>query len=62
MNVLYSPLGTAIIGYRRQPLNGGFQFRIGVEALFGKGLALSNPDPNAFGVLPWMYMSLGFSL
>ena len=56
------PLGTAIIGYRRQPLNGGFQFRIGVEALFGKGLALSNPDPNAFGVLPWMYMSLGFSL
>jgi hypothetical protein len=56
------PLGTAIIGYRRQPLNGGFQFRIGLEALVGKGLALSNPDPTKLGVLPWMYMSLGFSL
>lgn len=56
------PLGTAIIGYRRQPLDGGFQFRIGLEALIGKGLALSNPDPNKIGVLPWMYMSLGFSL
>jgi hypothetical protein len=55
-------LGTALIGYRRQPVNGGFQFRIGLEALVGKGLALSNPDPNSFGVLPWMYMSLGFSL
>jgi len=55
-------LGTAIIGYRRQPLDGGFQFRVGLEALMGKGLALSNPDPNAFGVLPWMYLSFGFSL
>jgi hypothetical protein len=55
-------LGTALIGYRRQPVNGGFQFRIGLEALVGKGLALSNPDPNSIGVLPWMYMSLGFSL
>jgi hypothetical protein len=55
-------LGTAIIGYRRQPLEGGFQFRVGLEALMGKGLALSNPDPNAFGVLPWMYLSFGFSL
>lgn len=55
-------LGTALIGYRRQPVEGGFQFRIGLEALVGKGLALSNPDPNSIGVLPWMYMSLGFSL
>lgn len=55
-------LGTAMIGYRRQPVNGGFQFRIGFEALAGKGLAFNNPDPNAFGVLPWVYMSLGFSL
>lgn len=55
-------LGTLLLGYRRQPENGGFQFRIGVEALMGKGLSLSNPDPNSFGVLPWMYMSLGFSL
>jgi hypothetical protein len=55
-------LGTALIGYRRQPTDGGFQFRVGFEALVGKGLALSNPDPNSFGVLPWMYMSLGLSL
>lgn len=55
-------LGTAMIGYRRQPVNGGFQFRVGLEALVGKGLSFSNPDPNSFGVLPWMYMSLGFSL
>jgi len=55
-------LGTALIGYRRQPVDGGFQFRIGFEAVAGKGLSLSNPDPNSFGVLPWMYMSLGFSL
>jgi len=57
-------LGTAIFGYRRQPPGGGFQFRIGLEALVGKGLALSdsNRDPDKVGVLPWMYMSLGFSL
>jgi hypothetical protein len=55
-------LGTALIGYRRQPVNGGFQFRVGVEALAGKGLSISNPDPNKFGVLPWMYLSLGFSI
>jgi hypothetical protein len=57
-------LGTAILGYRRQPPTGGFQFRIGVEALIGKGLALSdsNRNPDQVGVLPWMYMSLGFSL
>jgi hypothetical protein len=55
-------LGTVIIGYRRQPVNGGFQFRVGFEALAGKGLALSNPDPNSFGVVPWLYMSLGCSL
>ena len=55
-------LGTAIIGYRRQPADGGFQFRIGIEALVGKGLALSNPDPNKLGVLPWGYLSIGFSI
>jgi hypothetical protein len=57
-----SALGTALIGYRRQPPDGGFQFRVGVEALVGKGIALSNPDPDKLGVVPWMYMSLGFSL
>jgi hypothetical protein len=55
-------LGTALIGYRRQPVDGGFQFRVGIEALVGKGLSFSNPDPTKFGVLPWMYLSLGFSL
>lgn len=57
-------LGTAILGYRRQPPSGGFQFRIGVEALIGKGLSLSdsNRDPDRVGVLPWMYLSLGFSI
>ena len=55
-------LGTALIGYRRQPLDGGFQFRIGLEALAGKGLAFSNPDPTKFGVLPWLYMSLGLAI
>ncbi|MFL5310509.1 MAG: hypothetical protein ACJ79H_08675 [Myxococcales bacterium] len=57
-------LGTAILGYRRQPPGGGFQFRIGLEALVGKGLALSESDrnPDKVGVLPWMYMSLGFSI
>jgi hypothetical protein len=58
----FTALGTALIGYRRQPVNGGFQFRVGIEALAGKGLSLSNPDPNSWGVLPWMYLSLGFSL
>jgi len=57
-------LGTAIIGYRRQPPTGGFQFRIGLEALVGKGLSLSETgrNPDQIGVLPWMYMSLGFSI
>jgi hypothetical protein len=55
-------LGTAILGYRYQPADGGFQFRIGIEALVGKGLALSNPDPNKIGVLPWGYVSIGFSI
>ena len=55
-------LGTAIMGYRRQPFDGGLQLRIGLEALVGKGLALSNPDPNKVGILPWMYVSIGFSI
>ena len=55
-------LGTAIVGYRRQAVDGGFQFRVGLEALVGKGLALSNPNPDSWGVIPWMYLSLGFSL
>jgi len=55
-------IGTATLGYRFQPPAGGFQFRIGVEALVGKGLATHNPDPNSLGVLPWMYLSIGYSM
>ncbi len=52
-------LGTAVIGYRRQPVNGGFMFRIGVSALAGKGLGFDVTDPQKVGVIPWPYMSLG---
>jgi len=55
-------IGTATLGYRFQPPAGGMQFRIGVEALVGKGLAMHNPDPNSIGVLPWMYLSIGYSM
>ncbi len=54
-------LGTAMIGYRRQPSAGGFQFRVGFSPLFGNGLGLdsNNRDPAKLGVLPWFYLSLG---
>lgn len=51
--------GTAHVGYRIQPADGGFNFRVGLMALFGPGLGLSDPDPTAWGVLPWGYISLG---
>ncbi|MDR3611850.1 MAG: hypothetical protein P4L27_14870 [Ignavibacteriaceae bacterium] len=41
-------LGTAIIGYRYQPADGGFLFRIGFTPLFSE-----------FGSLPWGGLSLG---
>lgn len=54
--------GTLLVGYRLHPVDhAGFQFRVGVMALAAKGLSLSNPDPNSFGVLPWFYMSGGAS-
>jgi len=52
-------LGTAVIGYRRQPVNGGFMFRVGLSALVGKGLGFDVTDPEKVGVIPWPYMSLG---
>lgn len=55
-NVLW---GTAVIGYRRQPVNGGFMFRVGLSALAGKGLGLSAQDPQKIGVVPWPYISFG---
>ncbi len=51
--------GTAVIGYRRQPVNGGFMFRVGMSALIGKGLGFNITDPAAIGVVPWPYLSLG---
>jgi len=54
-----TPIGTAMVGYRLHPVDGaGFQFRVGVMALAAKGFSF-DPDPNKFGVLPWLYMSLG---
>ncbi len=51
--------GTALIGWRRQPPEGGFQFRLGLCALVGKGLGFDAQDPSALGVVPWLYMSMG---
>jgi hypothetical protein len=57
-----SALGTAMIGYRIHPVDGaGFQFRVGLMALAGKGLGLDTSDPTAFGFLPWGYISFGAS-
>ena len=41
-------LGTAIVGYRYQPSDGGFTLRAGFSPLFGSG-----------GFLPLPYLSLG---
>ena len=55
--------GDALVGYRIHPVDGaGFQFRIGLMALVGRGLSLSaEADPTDIGVLPWGYLSLGAS-
>ena len=57
----FIPIATAIVGYRYQPREGGFNFRVGASPLFGKGLGLNANDPSAFGVLPWGYISLGWT-
>ncbi len=57
----FIPIGTAIVGYRYQPREGGFNFRVGASPLFGKGLGLNANNPTAFGVLPWGYISLGWT-
>ena len=57
-----SALGTAMVGYRLHPVDhAGFQFRVGLMALAGKGLSFSDPSPDSFGVLPWFYTSCGAS-
>jgi hypothetical protein len=56
------PYGVAMVGYRLHPVDhAGFQLRVGLMAIIGQGLALSNPDPKSLGVLPWGYLSLGTS-
>jgi hypothetical protein len=42
--------GTATLGYRYQPMDGGFQFRIGFTPSFSQ-----------FGFLPWAGLSLGYA-
>lgn len=55
-------LTDALVGYRLHPVEGaGFNFRVGGMALMGKGLSLSSNDPEAFGVIPWLYLSMGGS-
>jgi len=55
-------LGTAMVGYRLHPVgDAGFMFRVGAMALVGKGLGFSVTNPDAIGVLPWLYLSLGAS-
>lgn len=56
-------LTDALLGYRLQPVDGaGFNFRVGAMAVAGKGLSLSAVnDPEAFGVVPWGYLSMGAS-
>lgn len=55
-------LTDALIGYRLHPVEGaGFNFRVGGMAMMGKGLSLSTDNPEAFGVVPWLYLSMGGS-
>jgi hypothetical protein len=55
-------VGTFMVGYRYHPAGrAGFNFRVGLMALLGRGLSLSAADPGAFGMLPWGYISMGAS-
>ena len=54
--------GNFNIGYRFHPRRMGFQFRIGFQLLYAPGLGFSNDNPAAFGVLPWGYISVGFTI
>ncbi len=49
--------GTINVGYRLQPVDGGFNFRIGGQILFGKGFG----EDGGWGVFPWGYMSFGYT-
>lgn len=43
-------IGTIVIGYRRQPVDGGLMFRVGFSPLFNKET-----------IAPYPYLSLGYS-
>ncbi|EOZ95515.1 hypothetical protein A33Q_2877 [Indibacter alkaliphilus LW1] len=43
------------IGYRRQPIDGGFNFRVGLSPYVGLG------GRSGISVIPWPYMSFGLS-
>lgn len=42
--------GTGIVGYRYQPIDGGFRFTAGLTPIFG-----------GFGALPWAGLSVGYT-
>lgn len=54
MAVTFSP----IIGYRRQPVGGGFNFRAGLSPI----IAGAGEGVTAIGFLPWPYVSFGVTL
>lgn len=53
--------GTAGLGYRIQPRDTGFHFRIGGGALFGKGIPMGLDLSAKRGLLPWIYVGAGAS-
>jgi hypothetical protein len=56
------PMVVAMAGLRIHPVDhGGFNFRVGLMALGGEGLGLSNANPSSFGFIPWGYISFGGS-
>jgi hypothetical protein len=58
----FTAYGDLIIGYRLQPLDGGFQFRIGLDMLLGQFDVIDfNGAPGGFGMLPYGHMSFGGS-
>lgn len=51
---------TTTIGYRLQPVDGGFQFRVGFNGNMAPGAGGIDADGKLkWGFLPWGYLSLG---
>lgn len=53
--------GSFHVGYRLHPQTAGFQFRVGLMAVYGPGLGFSATNPSSVGVIPWGYISFGAS-